>query len=137
MGHGRQRLSSMWPLLILPPWLASLIPLSSFWLGLGNASESSTAPWSCALGTGHSPYLPAPAMGFDLPFCSDSGEDRGGPERRREGGERREEGGSRSQVARGWKEAAGEAGLRAVWGRQIHLALCCLSLLPLPSLLSS
>ena len=73
--------------------------------------------------------------GFDVSFCSDSGEDRGGPERRREGGERREEGGTRSQVARGWKEAAGEAGLRAVWSRQIHLALCCLSLLPLPSLL--
>ena len=72
---------------------------------------------------------------FDGPFCPDSGADWGGLGRRREGGEKREAGGTRSQVARGWKEAVGEAGWRADWSWQIHLALCYLSLLPLPYLL--
>ena len=39
----------------------------------------------------------------------------GGLGRRREGGEKGEAGGTRSQVARGWKEAVGEAGWRADW----------------------
>ena len=51
------RHSSVWPLLILPPWPALPIHLSSFWLGLGNALASSTAYQSCT-GTGDSPHLP-------------------------------------------------------------------------------